>query len=135
MLAGQDDAGKRIQDWFTQAIASSKLPQREIAEMLHLPQSAISKIRLGNRSLGAAELLTLHEQLGVPLPELGFRKTTPKASTQIEHGDNFRQLFDLAFRQVDEIESKKPPFERMDQYRKLETVFYVLQSLQHSPPE
>lgn len=107
MLAGQNDAGKKIQNWFSEAIATSKLPQRETAELLDLPQSAISKIRLGGRALGATERLTLHEQLDLPRPELGFRKAASgNTRDRSEDGGDFRRLFDLTFKQVEALEQK-----------------------------
>lgn len=130
MQAATDGSTRKIQLWFQKVLATCGHKQSEIAALLDLPSSAISKIKSGQQNLGAAELLKLHESLNVPLPDLGYRgKGDRETAPQPAPRGIDRALFDAAFDQVEQTDRLLPEHQRMNQHEVLETVFYVYRKM------
>lgn len=123
-----DDSNQRIAEWFSEVIAASGRPQKEIARLLDLSDSAISRIKARKQTLSAAQLLILHERLGAPLPSLGPKKPLEMKPSGAEAVTtrSATALFDVAYDQVREMNDAAPDARKMSQSEMLETVFHAM---------
>lgn len=125
-LHENDESNRRIAAWFSEVIAASGRPQKEIARMLDLSDSAISRIKACKQNLSAAQLLILHERLGAPLPSLSGKKPFAMKPAKAIGARGATALFDVAYDQVREMNDAAPEERKMSQSEMLETVFHAM---------
>ena len=136
-----DDVENTVRDWFIKTIAASGWKNTQIAELLNLPKSAISKMKNGQQSLKASHLLILASKFGAELPKLtqGIEVEhqsaynnggTSKLTEGSYQADDYKALFDLAYDRIINREKEKPEALRMNKYELLDTVFHMLKKLE-----
>lgn len=117
-----------LADWVNDVITKSGRQVSEVAEMLDMSRSSLSKIKGGQQQLKASQLLLLAEQLDAPLPRLTSAvvqdSASPKAVASFD-----RALFDKAHAYVIAENDKMPAADRMDQFQVLENTFHVYKTL------
>jgi transcriptional regulator with XRE-family HTH domain len=126
------DHDEILASWVSDVIARSGRQVTEIAAMLEMSRSSLSKIKGGQQQLKASQLLLLAERLDVPLPQLtkatsALAKPAPASSA----GFN-RALFDQAHAYVVAENEKLPQMNRRDQFQILEDTFHVYKTLMSS---
>jgi transcriptional regulator with XRE-family HTH domain len=126
------DHDEILASWVSDVIARSGRQVTEIAAMLDMSRSTLSKIKGGQQQLKASQLLLLAERLDAPLPQLTaapYAQTRPASSPS----DGFnRALFDQAHAYVVAENEKLLRIDRMDQFKILEDTFHVYKTLMSS---
>lgn len=113
------DNEKTIADWFDKAVEDSPLGNDEVARLLGIDRTAVSKNRNGKRRVSAEEMILLAQILGLPIPSLVENSTKPRINETIGaaapriNGARFdTELYDLAFDKIEAADELGEP--RMD---------------------
>lgn len=133
------DNTKIIAEWFDKAVADSPLDNHEVAEILGIDRTAVSKNRNGKRRVSAEEIILLAQTLGLPLPSLIENGSKPRisdaksAATPRINGARFdNELYNLAYDKIEAADELSEP--RMDpdeMLRQVHTLYVKLLSRQH----
>ncbi|MEO1110130.1 MAG: helix-turn-helix transcriptional regulator [Pseudomonadota bacterium] len=126
------DYNSQIARWFSDAVTSSGQQQQEIAKLLGIQKSSITRMKKGEQKLTALQMLILSNELGVPLPKIGNANNTMQDTfneTSSSRASEEKALFDLAYTKVIELNNAKPPEERLSKFELLEMTFYTIQSI------
>ena len=123
------DYNSQIARWFSDAVTSSGQQQQEIAKLLGIQKSSITRMKKGEQKLTALQMLILSNELGVPLPKIGS-STEPRPEqvneTSSSRATEEKALFDLAYKKVMELNNAKPEGERLSKFELLEMTFYTI---------
>lgn len=110
------DNAKIIADWFDKAIEDSPLGNDEVAQLLGIDRTAVSKNRNSKRRVSAEEMILLAQTLGLPIPSLIENSTKPRINNVIGsatpriNGARFdNELYDLAFDKIEAADELGEP--------------------------
>lgn len=122
---------QEIARWFSDVVTKSGLRQKDIADLLGLTETAITRIKTEKQKLSATQLLILHEQLNAPLPSIN-KPPQPQGEAvrpEVSTANKTTSLFDMAYDKVSELNDDAPEGERMSQHEMLETVFHAMRRI------
>ncbi|WP_281932128.1 hypothetical protein [Roseibium album] len=123
-----------IARWFSDVVNRSGLRQKDIADLLGLTETAITRIKNKQQKLSATQLLILHEELEAPLPQINKKPgTVEKTSESQPIYNKTTSLFDIAYDRVAELNDATPEDKKMSQHEMLETVFHAMRRISSNP--
>lgn len=134
----RQDPDQVIVEWIQDLLQTHKV--KELADILDVSVSVISKIKNGHQRLKASELLKLHEALQAPLPTLGYaregedcQRKLPAAGDPAGDPDSATKMFDYAYRRMTALNARKPGTRRATQFELLQQVFHIMETIQQTP--